>query len=272
MNPNDIFNSFFSSFGGFNNPFSSFFGGRQNTQQAGPRPVNGQSINYTVEISLEESYYGGTKQVEFDKFITCSECNGTGGEYNTCPMCNGSGIQVQNHGFMTVQTTCPQCNGQGKTISKKCTKCNGQGFTKEKELITINIPQGADEGTHLVAHGKGYPGKNGGQNGNAIIIIKLNDKNNNRYNNDFIYSCDVKLSELLCGTKKTIKICKDDITFTIPELYNIQQPIIIHNKGFKDLHSNAKGNLIIQLNLLLPKEKLSDENKQQLRNFEESIY
>ena len=241
MNPNDIFNSFFSSFGGFSNPFSSFFGGHQNTRQhTGPHPVNGQSIKYNIEISLEESYYGGTKQVELNNFTTCSDCNGTGGEYNTCSACNGSGVIVQQHGFMTIQTTCPHCNGQGKTLSKKCTKCNGHGYTSNKETITLNIPAGSCTGTHLVARGKGYPGKHGGTNGDAIIIITLNDKNNNRVDNNFIYYCDVKLSELLCGSTKTIKVCNDDVTFTIPELHNIQQPIIIPGKGFKDLNTSKQ--------------------------------
>jgi len=273
MNPEDLFSNIFGGFGGGFNPFESMFGGGRHRQQnTASMPQQGKQNQIQLTITLEEAYYGCTKEILIDSFTTCSSCKGEGGEKHICPACNGVGVRVQQNGFMTIQTTCNHCGGQGKTIVKKCNTCHGNGFTSKKESIKINIPAGANEGNQLRVQGKGFPGKNNGPNGDLIIFIHLSECSEfQRNNNDLIHVCAVKPSELLCGTNKTIKIFNDDVTFNIPELYNLTEPIILYGKGFNDLRSNSRGNLIIYLTILLPN-KLSEENKQKLIELENNIY
>lgn len=275
MSPEDIFKSFFGAGGqnpfGFN-PFESIFGKQRNNQNYANMPLQGNINTINVNITLEDAYYGCTKDILIDSFNTCSACHGEGGDKHTCPVCNGSGTHIQQHGFMTVQTTCPQCNGQGKLIIKKCNKCNGSGFTITKESIKINIPAGANNDIQLRVAGKGYPGKNGGNHGDLIISLNVEDNIKfTRNNDDLIYMCHVKPSDILCGNTKNIQIFNENISFNIPELFDITQPIIIPNKGFKNVKTAISGYLIIYLNILLPN-KLSPGNKQKLLDLEKIIY
>jgi len=272
MSPEDLFRDIFGGFGDGFGPFGSMFGQRNKSNFSSMRQ-DGKMNNIHLTISLEEAYYGCSKEIEIDAFDSCKACNGEGGEISKCSHCNGTGMQIQQNGFMTIQSTCRYCGGIGKTIIKKCNKCNGLGFTSKKEKLKINIPKGADDGNNLRVPNKGFPGKNGGNFGDLIISLHLKeDLLYKRIDNDLIYTCNVKMSEILCGANKIIKIFKDDISFTIKELYDISKPIIIENKGFKDLRFNNYGNLIICLNILLPDKKISNENKDALLKLEKLIY
>lgn len=77
--------------------------------------VNITGLN--VFITLQESYYGCSKEIEIDEFKNCSTCHGEGGEKRICPTCQGSGMQVQRNGFMIIQTTCTHCQRIRKNIN-----------------------------------------------------------------------------------------------------------------------------------------------------------
>lgn len=120
-------------------------------------------------------------------------------------------------------------NGQGRTINKKCSKCNGNGFNTTKSNITITVPKGSPNGLQLRVADKGFPGKNGGKNGDLIITLHIINENNEytRIDDNLIYTCNVKPSEILCGTSKIIKVFNEELSINIPELYDITQPIIL---------------------------------------------
>lgn len=277
MSPEDLFNNIFGGFcrrSPFGNPFGDFFG-QQNTSRQNPAdmPQQGKINQINVSISLEDAYYGCTKEIKIDSFTICPDCKGEGGEKHICPACNGSGAHIQQQGFMTIQMTCPHCQGQGKKIKTVCKKCNGTGFNSSKEIIKINIPAGADNGNQLRVGGKGYPGKNGGQTGDLILTLHIDEHNSfKRHDDQLVTVYSVKPSEILCGANKTIQIFKDSIPFTIPELYDITVPIIIPNKGFTNLQTRTKGSLIIYLKIKLPQTNLSEDVKQRLIELEQQIY
>lgn len=106
-------------------PFDFFgggfpFGGR--SRQNVKRKCKAKLVE--LRITLENSYNGGRKEVEYDRRVICTKCKGTGSSNpdakTTCSKCNGSGMRlvVQRHGpmIMQTQTTCDECNGEGKII------------------------------------------------------------------------------------------------------------------------------------------------------------
>ena len=116
-------------------PFDFFgggfpFGGR--SRQNVKRKCKAKLVE--LRITLENSYNGGRKEVEYDRRVVCTKCKGTGSSNpdakTTCSKCNGSGMRlvVQRHGpmIMQTQTTCDECNGEGKIIKDKCKECKGK--------------------------------------------------------------------------------------------------------------------------------------------------
>ena len=133
-------------FGGFEDIFSSFFGGGARRDPNAPR--KGDDLQYTMSVSFEEAVFGTTKTVTIKKEVTCDVCDGDGTKpgtsKSTCKTCSGSGhVSVeQNTPFGRVQTqrTCPTCGGTGQEIEHPCDKCNGHGTVTKNVDIEVKVP------------------------------------------------------------------------------------------------------------------------------------
>ena len=81
----------------------------------------GQDALIRLELDLDETVFGTTREVQVDTAIVCATCSGEGTAAGTstkqCDMCAGRGeiSQVQRSFLGQVMTTrpCPQCNGFG---------------------------------------------------------------------------------------------------------------------------------------------------------------
>ena len=100
-----------------------------------------------LNITLEDAYNGGRKEVEYDRQIICPECKGSGSsnpnENPICLKCNGTGVRwlIQIQGFTTLKTgtTCDECKDKGKIIKEKCNKCKGKIVQNIKRKIGIDL-------------------------------------------------------------------------------------------------------------------------------------
>ena len=277
LDPNDIFKDFFGRAGGFGgfNPFGDIFGNgnRHSNTNYKDMPQAGKDVYIKLNISLKEAYYGVSKDITVKEYTICNKCNGDGGTTEKCKKCNGTGMFVQRSGFTIMQTTCPYCSGSGIELKDKCNICHGEGYTAKDKNVTVNIPKGSFSGLKLKLSNNGYPGKNSGPSGNAFIIIEVSDDDKfNRHQNDLITTFGIKYSDILFGAKKDINIFDTIVSFNIPKMYDITEPIYIENKGFKDLKSNNYGKLIICLQLDLPKKEISDNIKQEIIDLESKLY
>ena len=73
---------------------------------------------------------------------------------------------------MQSTATCPECNGEGKTITHKCQYCNGEGIVRQEEVVSFSIPAGVTDGMTLSLKGKGNAARNGGINGDLLVVIE----------------------------------------------------------------------------------------------------
>ncbi|MFM2413921.1 MAG: hypothetical protein RJB05_1097, partial [Armatimonadota bacterium] len=96
-------------FGGFEDLFSTFFGdqfaGGGGRRAGGPQ--RGQDIEVAIDVTLEEAFNGGSKDINIPRVEACSTCSGSGAKAGskpeTCTACGGAGQvrQQQSLGFMT---------------------------------------------------------------------------------------------------------------------------------------------------------------------------
>lgn len=180
INPFDIFNEFFSKFGGgFTSSFSSdgvedifdMFGGGGFSFSNGPRNsrtsafrASDPNIYVKTTISFAKSISGCEQEISFDRKTECSACKGTGAEspkdFVECPDCKGRGQKVieQKSIFGIVQqlVMCDKCNGVGKYAKTKCNKCNGRSYNTERVNVKAQINKGVRDGETLKVPGKGH--------------------------------------------------------------------------------------------------------------------
>lgn len=115
----------------------------------------GRKVGYVktgrIYISLEEAYYGCTKNISVSDAINCIACKGIGFKLHDkkCATCNGVGQQRTVHGAISMVTACPACKGLGRAISSVCAECKGNGKKSIDQEFTVNIPAGTHHGAKI---------------------------------------------------------------------------------------------------------------------------
>jgi molecular chaperone DnaJ len=276
MTIEDIFNQFGDIFGDFGG-FGGFgFGG---SRSRGGRRVNkGTNLRVKVRLNLEEIAKGVEKKLKVTKYVTCNSCSGTGARgndgYTTCSTCHGQGsvTRVTNTLLGQMQTTaaCPQCNGEGKIIKDRCTECHGEGIVKDNEVIKINIPAGVAEGMQLNVTGKGNAARRGGVNGDLLVVIE-EEKHPEliRDGNDLIYQLNLSFSQAALGTTTEIPTVEGKAKIRIDAGTQPGKILRLRGKGIPEVNGYGKGDLLVSINVWIPK-NLSKEEQKTLEKLDES--
>src|ERR1700748_3263394 len=164
---------------GFASSFSDIFEdlfGMSGQRSRGGRE-RGADLRYNMEITLEEAYLGKTAQIEIPVSVPCESCSGTGAKAGTkpktCSTCGGAGRIRQAQGFFTLERTCPGCQGRGQMIEDPCPSCVGSGRVTRERTLSVNIPQGVEDGTRIRLAGEGEAGVRGGPAGDLYIFLSL---------------------------------------------------------------------------------------------------
>lgn len=140
-----------------------------------PKPKRGQDIRLRLELELEEAALGCEKELEYDRWIDCPDCEGKGyrGEMErlVCHACEGTGRRVS--GIFNFPRPCSVCKGRGYIIKNLCHACGGRGRVAKKSRVKVSIPPGTDEGEVLKVAGFGHTGERGGEAGDLYLRIGI---------------------------------------------------------------------------------------------------
>ena len=274
----------FGGFGGdgfdFGDIFSSFFGGGGSSGSRRSSAVDGEDILLRITISFDEAVFGCKKEISYPRVEACEDCDGTGAEKGTkpetCSVCRGTGsVTVKQQtmlGYMQTQRPCQECRGTGKIIKTPCKNCNAKGFVKVNKKLEVSIPAGIDNMQRVVLRGQGSAGRNGGDNGDLIIEVRVKKHEIFTRDGNNLY-CDVPISftEAALGAEIGIPILGGK-----PERYEIPPEtqsgtsFTLKGKGVPDINSKRRGDLIITVLVETPK-NLNSEQKKLLRQFADSL-
>ena len=263
-------------FGDLGDIFSSFFGGGFGGQRAtrknnGPR--KGEDLNYSMDISFEESFLGIEKEIVISRKETCSKCHGTGAKPGTnpikCATCGGTGQirQMQNTILGQVQTTrtCSDCHGTGEVITSPCETCGGKGTVRKNPKVKVKIPAGIGDNQTVVLRGQGNPGQKGGPNGDLYITLRI--RNNTifkREGNNVICNIPISITQATLGAELEIPMVDGSKEkYKIPEATQTGTQFTIRGKGFKNINSSSYGNFIFKVVVQTPK-RLTKEQRELL--------
>lgn len=273
----------FGGFGGgagfdFGDIFSSIFGGGGGRSRS--NVIDGDDISVRVTITFEESVFGCKKEISFARIEACDECGGSGAakgtKPETCQTCKGTGsVRVQQNmgfGFMETQRACGNCRGTGKIVKTPCKNCNGKGYVRINKKMDVSIPAGIDSEQRIILRGQGSAGRNGGVNGDLIILVRVLPHTIFERSGDNLY-CEVPISfaEAALGAEIDIPIIGGKTEkFTIPEGTQTDTSFTLKGKGVPNVNTKRKGDLILTVNVETPK-NLTAKQKELLLAFADSL-
>jgi molecular chaperone DnaJ len=160
----------------FSDIFEGIFGMAGAQRNAGGRE-RGADLRYNMEITLEDAFSGKTAEIRIPASVTCEACSGSGAKAGSkpkvCTTCGGAGRIRHAQGFFTLERTCPGCHGRGQVIDNPCTACTGSGRVTRERTLSVNIPQGVEDGTRIRLAGEGEAGVRGGPPGDLYIFLSL---------------------------------------------------------------------------------------------------
>ncbi|MDR2801972.1 MAG: molecular chaperone DnaJ [Prevotellaceae bacterium] len=264
----DIFSHFgdlFESFGIGGNFRGNPFGGRR--QQ---RVARGSDIRIRIKLSLKEIAHGVEKKVKINKLVACNECHGKGAKdsnaFSTCTTCKGSGVVMHVTqtmlGMMQQATACPTCHGDGRVITSPCPKCHGEGTMRSEEEITFKIPAGVEEGMQLTVSGKGNAARRGGVNGNLLVVIEEEPHEEfQRDANDLIYQLPVSIAQATIGASLEIPLVEGKAKIKIESGTPSGHILRLRGKGLPSLNGYGSGDMLVQVNVWIPKKITKEEQK-----------
>lgn len=274
-------------FGGFDaeSIFEQFFGGSFGGSSRSRRSVNsqrrGSDLQISIKLTLEEISKETTKKIKLNKYIKCTNCNGSGAKsissVSKCSSCGGTGevrtVQRSILGQFVNVSPCHACDGMGEVILEKCPLCSGDGRMRAENNVNVTIPPGVSEGQYLTLSGEGNAGKRGGQPGDLIVIIQEKEhKYFNRERENLYYDLQLSVSEAALGAEIEVPIIEGKVKLKVPAGTQPGKKLMMKDKGLPVLNGYGKGDLIIRISIWIPT-KLSKKAKdlfEQLETLEDT--
>jgi len=252
---------------GHDDIFSMFFGGGRGGGRGRGGPQRGEDIQHPYKASLEDLYNGKTVRLAISRDKPCPDCEGRGGKVGaerSCTDCNGRGVRIQIRQIgpamvQQMQSVCPTCKGACKMLDErdKCKACKGNKVYKDRKVLEVLIEKGMKNGSKIRFSGESdeHPGTVPGD-----VIILINEKEHENFKRkgaDLLYTCEISLSESLCGFTKTITHLDGRIIkVTVPAGQVVKQNHlkVVQGEGMPFLGNPfTKGRLFILFNIVFPK-------------------
>ena len=256
----DIFESM--GYGGF-----SGFSGRNRRG----RPMSrGSDIRIRTKLTLKEIANGAEKKFKINKQAACSACKGSGAKdgtaFQTCATCKGAGMvtHVVNTmlGRMQSSSPCNACGGTGQTITTPCAACHGNGVVNKQEEVAFKVPPGVMTGMQLSISGKGNAPRNGGINGDLLVLIEEEPHEElQRDGNDLIYTLFVSISQAALGMMAEVPTVDGKVKIKVDAGTQPGRVLRLRGKGLPELNSRTTGDLLVHINVWIPKKLDKEEQK-----------
>jgi len=144
----------------------------------------------------------------------------------------------------------------------------GQVKLKERDVV-VETPPGIDNGMNLRLAGKGAEGDPGAPAGNLLVqVIVDSDDYFTRDGDDVHTVAEMSLTQAVLGGSVDVRTLNGEVEVKIPKGCQPDAKLMLRGKGIPRLHGGGKGNHIVHLKLVIPKQ-ITPRQEELLREFDE---
>jgi DnaJ-class molecular chaperone len=216
---------------GFSDFFDMFFSGMGGRRGAtGPTTFGekGGDLETTIDLTLDEAYNGGKKNVA-----------------------------------LQIEDVCPRCGGTGTDRGRVCPQCHGTGRLIQTKKFDVTVPKGVREGQRIRLGGQGSAGA-GGRGDLYLVVNFIDDGKYERKGDDLYVDLPVSIYDLILGAEVRVPTMTGDVTMTIPAGTQNNKLLRLTGKGMPKLKDGGFGDEYVRLVGQLP-DKLSDKEQKLFR-------
>jgi molecular chaperone DnaJ len=261
-----------AGFGGLGDIMDAFFGGAA-TRGPRSRTRAGRDALIPVDLELDETVFGTTKDITVDTAVLCTTCTGAGtapGTHaTTCTTCSGRGeVQSVQRGFLgqVVSTrSCPTCAGTGQVIPEPCPQCAGDGRVRSRRTIQVKVPAGVEDGMRIRLTGQGEVGPGGGPAGD--LYVEIHERPHDvftREGEDLHCRVTLPMTAAALGTTLSLKTLDGEEDIDIRPGTQSGSVLTLRAHGAPRLRGTGRGNLLVHVEVTTPT-RLDVEQEKLLR-------
>jgi molecular chaperone DnaJ len=261
-----------AGFGGLGDIMDAFFGGAA-TRGPRSRTRAGRDALIPIELELDETVFGTTKDITVDTAVLCSSCTGAGtarGTHaTTCTTCAGRGeVQSVQRGFLgqvVSSRTCPTCAGTGQVIPDPCPQCAGDGRVRARRTIQVKVPAGVEDGMRIRLSGHGEVGPGGGPAGD--LYVEVHERPHDvftRDGEDLHCRVTLPMTAAALGTTLSLKTLDGEEDLDIRPGTQSGSVLTLRAHGAPRLRASGRGNLVVHVEVSTPT-RLDAEQEKLLR-------
>jgi molecular chaperone DnaJ len=272
------FNDISDIFSQFGDIFSDFFGGGggggfRSGRRGGPQ--RGADLRTTVVLPLKEAAFGVKREIPLNHPGPCETCDGSGaegGKRTTCSRCKGAGQVALQRGPFYVQTACPGCRGMGSIAENACKSCQGTGQMEVSRTVKVTFPAGIDEGQTLRVPGQGLSGTQGGPAGHLFVDVGIDpDPRFERDGADLVHGLTVTFPQATLGAELEVPTLDGEpAKVKLPAGIQPGETVVLRGQGIPHLSRGGRGNLVVVVQLGVPK-KVSKKAKKLLEELQTEL-
>ena len=262
-----------AGFGGLGDIMDAFFGGGATSRGPRSRVRAGGDALIRIELDLDETVFGTTKEITVDTAVLCSTCTGAGTAPGThpaaCGTCGGRGeVQSVQRSFLgqVVSTrTCPTCAGTGQVIPEPCPQCGGDGRVRARRTIPVKVPAGVEDGMRIRLTGHGEVGPGGGPAGD--LYVEISERPHpvfTRDGEDLHCRVTLPMTAAALGTTLTLQTLDGQEEVDIRPGTQSGSVLTLRGRGAPRLRATGRGNLIVHVEVETPT-RLDAEQEKLLR-------
>ncbi|XP_056684209.1 uncharacterized protein [Spinacia oleracea] len=265
----DPFQVFDSIFGEADN----FFGGQGmgvNFERRNRGRLN-LDIWSDLNLTFEESVFGGKQEVEVPCLETCGVCGGTGAKstncIKSCTDCGGRGRVMKSQrtpfGVVSQVSTCLSCAGDGKVVTDDCAKCGGLGSIRSKRSFDVVIPPGVDDGATMQLRGEGNLDSKRGIRGDLYLVLRIKGKDGVwREGLNLFSRIRISYTEAILGTMIKVETVEGSKELYIPSGIQPGDVVKLPSMGVpKPNERSGRGDHVFIVDIQIPK-RISDRERE----------
>jgi molecular chaperone DnaJ len=262
-----------AGFGGLGDIMDAFFGGGAATRGPRSRVRAGGDALIRLDLDLDETVFGTTKDITVDTAVLCDSCTGVGtapGTHpTTCTTCSGRGevqsVQRSFLGQVVATRPCPTCAGTGQVIPEPCPKCGGDGRVLARRTIPVKVPAGVEDGMRIRLTGHGEVGPGGGPAGDLYVEIAERPHDVfTRDGEDLHCRVTLPMTAAALGTTLTLDTLDGQEEVDIRPGTQSGSVLTLRAKGAPRLRATGRGNLMVHVEVETPT-RLDAEQEKLLR-------
>jgi molecular chaperone DnaJ len=261
-----------AGFGGLGDIMDAFFGGAA-TRGPRSRTRAGRDALIPVELELDETVFGTTKDITVDTAVLCTVCTGAGSapgtHARTCTTCAGRGeVQSVQRGFLgqvVSSRVCPTCAGTDQVIPEPCRECGGDGRIRARRTLQVKVPAGVEDGMRIRLTGQGEVGPGGGPAGD--LYVEIHERPHDvftRDGEDLHCRVTLPMTAAALGTTLSLKTLDGEEDLDIRPGTQSGSVLTLRAHGAPRLRATGRGNLVVHVEVSTPT-RLDTEQEKLLR-------